>query len=1549
MSLFNWGEKNRNLGLRLVSFLTFLAFSFTNLFEGELLAQERGIEAGSLKLEGRAQPVVVSSNIQHPTSNNPLNISIPSKWGDILQSHQGQDQKMIIHIQDVHCHFEAQSNSAKMMNELFQEHGAHGLKMIGLEGAQGDVDTSFFTAFPDPTLRKMMAGYLMKQGKISGAEYLSIVKDKPLPLIGVENMAHYFEHVVGWKQGMDVKEKALPILDRIEKVILHLREKVYSKEVKEFLDQATRYEKGEMELGEYIEQLKVQSSKLKEKDKNSSSSSNIQLSTSNILSSSIYPNINLMLQMKKLENRIDLKQVEKERVKLLEDLSCKLVKEEGVELMAKSLYYRLEKIEAWEYYEYLKKLIEKDSTSYIVHRTSNLKDRTSDIELRTADVEVRSTKSDALNSKYANLMQYIQMTELYHQINSDELLKECEALRDSLQNEIMKTPEEKDLKRIEEDFTILKNFFLMELKKGELRYFTENKKGVSAKEIVEGLKKIQGPRSWVQGQDNSPRSPLILRGEEKQKMAENSPLSLPQGATSLRGDGGVTNNDIAFLDSHLKDLEQFYRYADVREKDLVENTLAKMEEEKSPIAILYAGGFHTEGLTKRLEEKGLSYVVVAPRMTHFKLKTPYVSIMKDEQTPLEKMIKQVGQKEKSTLAVEPMNSGPQPIDAVLSGQVPASPAARVEAAGDRGSLQTLREKTQVILSVLGVLKLWQQVEWNRDWPLVNAQGQLLWEWLTKYQELIQYRVKNVLEAQSSNGVEHQVEVHETYRSEERVFMSIFVDGHPTVGLILRVSVAEKMLGEKKVQDIEEYFVDQETYEKELTLAQAQGGLDQSPQELLRLIRVMTGGVGRSLEEDLEQVRQPLNQTPRLRQVRAKVHRKERLNLYEVMRYRHSRFFDIWRELGLEGEFRVMFPGREGERDFWRSDQSLLQVYRRLSKSPLRELTLEEAQHALHQQAELYDQKLKGLRDFLVHSLESGQWDKARLKRMAEELKRMEDEMRQFSVRVGLGGGSLKDAEDLFLADLAQRFRADRVWMAYTFGMGTVKYYRRYGFELEDLLRFSISRGLGLEDRIASFVKKNVQVQYSLEGVPHRDILEIVVARSPEAERKEGSLEGHVRGEDLSDFWKGYSGQNAIVAGFPYLMEHAYYDFGLLVYRLWHNGGVQDFGKRIAPRLGEWLESFEGESPVRVNEAAFFREGMERALAKLEAYLEMMRIGEHYEPRNIQPLMKVVVESCAREARESEIELIAEIPDEPLWVAECDENVFITSMLDLIQNAIKYSYGFQSRRKGKKVFVRLKRVDKNVVIEVEDEGIGIPEADRVKIFEMGHRASNTQGIDGTGVGLAVLKAMVDVMGGEVSVHSVEGEGTKFILFFPEVDRLQEHPSLSTREIEQRTGEAVQALATSLHPPRVSEEKVGDGPIVMRGLPKGSRPVEKRRFRIRKPLAEMEGSFRTEAALLTLSLVMIWVFKIPYGFELFLALIVFSVSPQSAIAAAFFISGVLVALGAPHFIFWLVGLIALGEVGVLLKSYRISSQVRNWRAVSIGMSSKTFNVSKSLSPV
>lgn len=106
----------------------------------------------------------------------------------------------------------------------------------------------------------------------------------------------------------------------------------------------------------------------------------------------------------------------------------------------------------------------------------------------------------------------------------------------------------------------------------------------------------------------------------------------------------------------------------------------------------------------------------------------------------------------------------------------------------------------------------------------------------------------------------------------------------------------------------------------------------------------------------------------------------------------------------------------------------------------------------------------------------------------------------------------------------------------------------------------------------------------------------------------------------------------------------------------------------------------------------------------------------------------------------------------------DELLFKNILLNLISNAIKYS----SESSTIELSTACSRDELNLA--VEDNGIGIPEKDQPHLFERFFRAKNATNIQGTGLGLNIVKKYVSSMNGDISYKSKEGEGTSFIVNF-----------------------------------------------------------------------------------------------------------------------------------------------------------------------------------------
>ena len=107
----------------------------------------------------------------------------------------------------------------------------------------------------------------------------------------------------------------------------------------------------------------------------------------------------------------------------------------------------------------------------------------------------------------------------------------------------------------------------------------------------------------------------------------------------------------------------------------------------------------------------------------------------------------------------------------------------------------------------------------------------------------------------------------------------------------------------------------------------------------------------------------------------------------------------------------------------------------------------------------------------------------------------------------------------------------------------------------------------------------------------------------------------------------------------------------------------------------------------------------------------------------------------------------------------DRQLLRQILVNLLSNAVKYSPD------GGKVLLDVHCEPERVAFRVQDEGIGIPEDDQARLFEVFHRAHNVEDIHGTGLGMAIVKRAVDALGGSIEFESQVGVGTAFMVNLP----------------------------------------------------------------------------------------------------------------------------------------------------------------------------------------
>ena len=107
----------------------------------------------------------------------------------------------------------------------------------------------------------------------------------------------------------------------------------------------------------------------------------------------------------------------------------------------------------------------------------------------------------------------------------------------------------------------------------------------------------------------------------------------------------------------------------------------------------------------------------------------------------------------------------------------------------------------------------------------------------------------------------------------------------------------------------------------------------------------------------------------------------------------------------------------------------------------------------------------------------------------------------------------------------------------------------------------------------------------------------------------------------------------------------------------------------------------------------------------------------------------------------------------------DKNLLRNILINLLSNAIKYS------DEGSIIELNAVETENEITLEVRDHGIGIPEEDKVHLFERFFRANNSTNIQGTGLGLNIVKKYAELLNGSVTFSSKENEGSSFGIRLP----------------------------------------------------------------------------------------------------------------------------------------------------------------------------------------
>jgi phosphoglucomutase len=341
---------------------------------------------------------------------------IPYTAGRITDAKCYDSKKVVIHIQDLHCHPEVQRNIAKIISLLDEKYG---LPKVYLEGAIGNVDTSWLTSIQDRDLKSEIIESLISQGRLTGAEYYSVKSDRPNFISGIENESIYKQNLVRLDKILSEKDKIDGVFETMSNDLGRVRDSYYSSKHKKFEKLVNGYKSGEIDSRKFYDAVRKYTSQ-----------TGINLAD--------YKNITTFLSMLDVQDNLKYKKISKEM-------------QEYVAALKQKLPFNVYKIIAEKMSDYSKL-----DEAYVY--LSRLQDVHAGLDL----------------AAFPNLGQFFEYVKLSQRINPLDLVREEESIERDIYLSLAANEREKDIVFISSFLNRLKDFYENKITAEDYNYYEKN-------------------------------------------------------------------------------------------------------------------------------------------------------------------------------------------------------------------------------------------------------------------------------------------------------------------------------------------------------------------------------------------------------------------------------------------------------------------------------------------------------------------------------------------------------------------------------------------------------------------------------------------------------------------------------------------------------------------------------------------------------------------------------------------------------------------------------------------------------------------------------------------------------------------------------------------------------------------------------------------------------------------------------------------------------------------------------------------------------------------
>lgn len=184
---------------------------------------------------------------------NFASLDLPAKFGKVATVHLGSPKQTVIHIQDLHINEDAQIKIAKIIDHVAARYG---VRLVLIEGASGELAHGLLSRYPNPKARILAGRSFLKEGMITGPEYLAIAKNPNLILYGVEKKELYEKNRKALLRAIKLGEGLDNDLNALQKKIKSLATRIFSSGVRSWLERQELFENNKQSISNYVHYLK---------------------------------------------------------------------------------------------------------------------------------------------------------------------------------------------------------------------------------------------------------------------------------------------------------------------------------------------------------------------------------------------------------------------------------------------------------------------------------------------------------------------------------------------------------------------------------------------------------------------------------------------------------------------------------------------------------------------------------------------------------------------------------------------------------------------------------------------------------------------------------------------------------------------------------------------------------------------------------------------------------------------------------------------------------------------------------------------------------------------------------------------------------------------------------------------------------------------------------------------------------------------------------------------------------------------------------------------